>query len=166
LSEESTRPKAIAQIVASKASNVPLLLSWTDKSPSGFGPLEEYHLKIGMAEAFGRLRTKGAIPFLIKNLSLNSFPATNVWTRPSEVILHRLPCVAALIQIGPEASRAVIEAYARGSLDANGRYAAIFVVSRVPGVPEAREFLHSALGEANMQRIRAEEGLKFLEMHQ
>jgi hypothetical protein len=165
LAEESTRSKAIAQIVSSSASSVPRLLSWTNKPPSGLGPLEEHDLQFGMAEAFGRLRIKEAIPFLIRNISLNSFPVTNVWTRSSEVILQRLPCAAALIQIGPEASRAVIQAYGRRSLDANGRYAAIFVVSRVPGVPEAREFLHSALGDANMQRMRAEEGLGYLEKH-
>jgi hypothetical protein len=165
LATESTRQKAIAQVLASRASSVPLLLSWADKPPSGLGPLEEHQLTVGMAEAFGRLRSKEAIPFLIENLTLNTFPVANVWTRTSEVIMDRLPSVAALIQIGPEASRAAIKAYGRGSLDFNGRYAAIFVVSRVPGVPEAQSFLHSALGDANMQGVRAEEALEYLEKH-
>lgn len=163
LAAEGTRPGAIAQIVASTATTIPLLLSWTEKPPAGLGPLEQYQLNIGMAEVFGQLRTREAVPFLLRNLTLNKFPVTNVWTRASDVILERLPCVAALIRIGPEGARAVMEEYRKGRLDVNGRLAAVFIVSRTPSIPEAREFLFAALGEANMLRVRAEEGIYNLE---
>jgi hypothetical protein len=43
------------------------------------------------------------------------------------------------------------------------RLAAIFVVSRVTGVPEAIEFLAGVSGQANMEHIFAQEGLRLLE---
>jgi hypothetical protein len=164
LAHAETQKQAIAQIVAARDSRVPELLSWTRNTPSGLNPLELHELNIGMAVAFGQLKTKEAIPFLIRNLTLNRFPITNVWTRSAEVILDRLPAVAALIQIGPDASRAIIQT-PWNEMSAHDRLAAVFVVSRVAGVTEAREFLTSALGEANMLRERAEEGLQFLESH-
>jgi hypothetical protein len=41
--------------------------------------------------------------------------------------------------------------------------AALFVVSRIAGVPGAKEFVLQALGEANLQRHWAEDGLKSLD---
>ncbi len=40
------------------------------------------------------------------------------------------------------------------------RLAAIYVIGRIPGVPEARDFLQSALAQANQERFRAIQGLK------
>lgn len=163
LAKPDTRQKAIAEILVAKGTKIPLMLSWTRTPPPGLSPLDQYQLKMGLAEAFGQLRAKEGIPFLIQNLTLNRFPATNVWARPPEVILDRLPAVAALIEIGPESSIALMDAWQRMTVE--DRPAAIFVLSRVPGVPKARDYLHTALGEASLQRTLAEEGLKLLEGH-
>jgi len=79
-----------------------------------------------------------------------------------EVIERRLPAVVALIQIGAEASKALISA-SWECMATEDRLAAIFVVSRIKDVPEARALLAQALGEANMQRHWADEGLKLLD---
>jgi len=161
LADPGTRQGAIAIILASGNSKVRLLLSWSRNPPS---EVDETELDVGLAQAFGQLRTKEAIPFLIKNINLKRFVGNDAWTRAPEVIEGWMPAVAALIQIGPESSKALIRAWDRMSPD--DRLGAIFVVSRIKGVPEARAFLLSALGEANMQRRRAEEGLGFLDAQQ
>jgi hypothetical protein len=165
LANTDTRQRAISEITASGESRVPLLLSWAKSPPAGLNPLEVNQLNMAMAEAFGRNKTKEAIRFLIRNISLDRSPITDVWTRTPEAILSRLPAVAALILIGPDASRAIIET-SPSEMPAWDHLAAVFVVSRVPDVAQAREYLTSALGEANMLRARTEEGLQFLESHQ
>jgi hypothetical protein len=78
------------------------------------------------------------------------------------VIEERLAAAKALIRIGADASRALIHA-SWEAMSPEDRLAAIFVVSRIQGVPESREFLLSTLAEANMERYWAENGLKPLE---
>jgi hypothetical protein len=101
-----TRPAAVAEVVAAGPDKVPILLAWTRNPPSG---VDRHQLYIGMADAFGELRTKDAIPFLIKNIDLHreDWPGP-VWLKSAEATKERLPCVAALIKIGPEASDALI----------------------------------------------------------
>ena len=156
LAEPNSRKRAVAALVASSTtSNIALLLQWTRTPPRG---VDQVELDIGLAEAFGELRTEDAIPFLIRNISLQAPPSSpDVWMKTPEVIRGRLPAVAALIRIGPRASRALIQAFSK--LRNEDRLAALVVVSQVQGVPEARGFLASVLGQANMERIRAEEGL-------
>lgn len=79
-----------------------------------------------------------------------------------------MPAVSALIRIGPEARDALNKTW--GAEAAGDRLAAIFVVARIaaatqdPQISEkAREFLLTSLGEANLQRHWAQEGLKLLE---
>lgn len=159
LARDSTRQDAVNQIVASGRTSVPLLLSWARKPPTG---VEKYDLYLGLAEVFGQLRARDAIPFLIKNITLQNWPpSSNTWMKTPEVIEQRMPAVAALIKIGPDASRAVLHT-PLAQLTPEERLAAIFVVSRVKQVPEAREFLISILGQANMERLWAEEGLRVL----
>lgn len=159
LADSNTRQSAVAKIVASGGSKVLLLLSWTRKPPV---QVDESELYIGLADVFGKLKTKEAIPFLMKNISIQRWPPSpNTWMKTPQVIEARLPAAAALIQIGPEASKALIHTWEQ--LVGDERLAAIFVVSRIRGVPEARDFLVSVSGAANMERFWAEEGIKLLD---
>ena len=137
---------------------VPLLLSWTKNPPA---QVDQHGLFVGLANAFAQLKAKEAIPFLIKNISLQRWILDMpVWLKTDKVIEERLPAVAALVQIGPDASKAVISEYL--TIEPDDRLAAIFVVARIRD-PEARGFLVSVLGRANMERYWAEEGLKRLD---
>ena len=163
LSQSSSRANAVAEIVSRNDGAVPLLLSWTETPPMG---IDVYELDVGLADAFAQLKTKEAIPFLIKNLGLNRDHAPNVWRKAPEVVERILPCAAALVRIGPDAARAVIRAYWE-PMPAEDRPAAIFVVTRVlevhaASVPEANAFLQSALGELSIESRLAESGLKAL----
>jgi hypothetical protein len=159
-----TRQETLDEIRQNRDKVLPRLLAWAKELPSGFNEFEQRDLQIIMAEIFGNLRVEEAIPFLIANISLDKGPMTNVWGRTPEVIQARLPGVAALIAIGPEAARTLI-ATPRDRMSPYDRLAAVFVVSRIGGVPGAREYLNSALGEATALHYRAEEGLRYLESH-
>jgi hypothetical protein len=156
LADETTRQRGVDRIVAARNSVVPLLLSWTKSPPEN---VDQRQLFIGLADAFGQLRTKEAIPFLIKNISLQRWLEMNIWLKTAKVIEERLPAVAALVRIGPDASRAIINEYQ--AIEPDDRLPAIFVVARIRD-PEARGFLSSVLGRANLERYWAEEGLKRL----
>ncbi len=155
LANVGERDQAVAAVVASGYTRVPLLLSWTTKPPVG---IDNYQLKIGLADVFGRMKTKEAIPFLIKNISIDRMYAVNTWIKSAEVVEQRLAAAAALIRIGPAVAEPVIRAWS-GLTDHRDRLATIFVVSNLRGVPGTRNFLLSVLGEANLQRAWAEEGL-------
>ena len=161
LANNRTRQSAVAKILASANGKGPLLLSWTRKPPAH---VDEYELCIGLADAFGSLKTKEAIPFLIKNIGVRRtrYVDLNPWLKAPEVIEEAFPAMAALIQIGPDASKALVRA-SRKPMVSEDRLAAIFAVSRIKDVPEARAFLTSTLGEANQERHWAEEGLKLLD---
>jgi hypothetical protein len=80
-----------------------------------------------------------------------------------------MPSVSALIRIGPSALDAIVCSPVE-PFTAEDRLARIFVVSRIaPSLNDARlsqdahTFLRMALGEANLQRFWADEGLKQLE---
>src|ERR1700722_2581682 len=72
LADPSTRTDALASVAASGQSKEPLLLSWVLSPPVG---VDSFELSIGLADAFGQLRTKEAIPFLIKNISIQRWIA-------------------------------------------------------------------------------------------
>ncbi len=72
-----------------------------------------------------------------------------------------MAAAVALVQIGPEAADAVYRA-ASSPMDYKDKLAAIFVISRMKDAPGARSFILSLLGEANLERNWAEEGLKRL----
>lgn len=158
LANDSTRQSAVDKIVAAGGAKVPLLMSWTRTSPA---QVEERGLYIGLADAFRELKTKEAIPFLIKNISLHRWHDVNIWLKTGQVIEERLPAVAALVRIGPAAAKALIAGFSKPMV-AEDRLAAVFAVSRIAD-PEARAFLSSALGEANVQRYWAEQGLQALD---
>ena len=166
LARDGSRRNAVDKIAARGSSLVPLLLLWTCNPPTD---VNEHDLNVGLAEAFGRLKAKEAIPFLIKNITLKRGAlddTPNTWLKVAEVIERRLPAVVALIQIGPEASEAVMRASWEKPMVDDEMLAAIFVVSRIPNVPGARQFLASALGGANLRRFWAQEGIDFLDRSQ
>jgi len=160
LSNEQSRKSAVDKILATPDRKLPVLLSWTRHTPPGVSKVDLY---VGLADVFGRLKAREAIPFLIENIGLQRWLASpNIWLKTAQVVEERLPAAAALIQIGPEASTAIIhKSWARVAPE--DRLAAIFVVSRIGNVPEAGAFLSSVLGEANLERHWAEEGLKALD---
>lgn len=158
LANRETRQSAVTKVVASGANRAPFLLSWTRHPPVG---VDRYQLNIGLADAFGALGTKEAIPFLIENISLSRWGEVNIWLKKDSVIEENLPAVAALIKMGPAASSALIRAASKPML-AEDRLPLIFVISRVKD-PEARGFLVTAMGEANIEHYWAEEGLKLLD---
>lgn len=158
LANASTRQSAVAKILASGSAKIVLLLSWTLKPPA---QVDKYELYIGLADALGQLRAREAIPFLIDNIGLRRTREVDLapWLKTDQVIEWTFPAVAALIQIGPDASKALIRA-SRRPMVAEHRIAVIFAVSRIRDVPEARTFLTQALGMANIERYWAEEGLE------
>ena len=159
LANEDTRATAISEIVKDGPRIVPTLLSWARIRLSNS---EETGLYVGLADAFGKLKSKEAIPFLIAHIGLQRWlPSPNTWMKTPQVAEERLPAVSALIQIGPEASRALIRANWK-ELNPEERLAAILVLSQIKGVPEARGFLASLLGQANLERHWAEVGLKMM----
>lgn len=158
LANESTRQAAVDEIARQGPGMIQRLLSWERDFPN------DRALDIGLCMAFGRLKAKEAIPFLVDHINLTRHLdlSGNTWSRASEVILDRLPAVVVLIQIGPAASQAIIGTYWK-QLSGQDRLAAIFVVSRIKGVPEAREFLARFMGQDKMEHYYAEQGLKLLD---
>lgn len=165
LIDDNTRPSAVTKVVASGSAKISLLLKWT-RTPPQLNEYDQYKLNISLAEIFGRLKTKEAIPFLIKNISLERWPRPNIWMKTPEVVEGHLPAVAALIQIGPEALEALIHD-PWGHKPPDDRLPTIFVVSRIGATltdnNEVRGFLVSVLGSANEERNWAEWGLKRLD---
>jgi hypothetical protein len=163
LANSNTQQRAIQEVVAAGRAYVPLLLSWTRKAPDTLDKYDQYNLKLAIAQVFGRLKTLEAISFLIKNISLQvGLDDPNTWMKTGEVIEKRMPAVAALIQIGPAASKALLHIPFE-QVPTEDRLPVIFTISRIPGVPGARVFLATVAGEANMERFRAQEGLHFLD---
>jgi len=154
------RLAAVQEVAASAAEMTPVLLSWTTKPPAGVDTRE---LDVGLADAFGRMKTEAAIPFLIKIIGLErDLVSIAPWLKTPDIIEKTYPAAAALIRIGPAGASAVIKA-ADGPMTHDDRLLAIFVVARTKGVPEARVFLTRAVGWANIERYEAEEGIKALE---
>src|SRR5579859_3490663 len=88
LVDENTRRTTITRVVESRHDLVPLILSWIRTPPPELNDIDRYILRASMAEIFGRLGTKEAIPFLIENISLHSslmlYPS--VWTKSAAAV--------------------------------------------------------------------------------
>jgi hypothetical protein len=160
LANEATRKAAIVSIAASGSAKLPLLLTWTTKPPRH---VEGCAFLDGLIEALGELRAKEAVPFLVKNISFSRSCGVNLapWLKVPAVIEWNLPSVGALVKIGPEASRAVMSAFDQMRTEEDRR-AAVFVVSRIPDVPEARAFLEAVRDRADRERFWAEQGINRL----
>jgi hypothetical protein len=158
LADPKARSFATSEILHSGAARIPELLRLAEAPPASVNRTE---LFIALADIFGELRTKEAIPFLIQNISLARWVRPNIWSKASQVVEGHLPAVGALIKIGPDACKALIE------IDWNlktweDNLAAIFVVSQI-GDPAGRPLLVTAIARANLERYQAEEGLKRLD---
>lgn len=158
LADPNARSAVTNEILHSGAARMPELLRLAEIPPAGVNRRE---LFIGLAVIFGKLRTKEAIPILIQNISLERWARPNIWNKSSEVIEANLPAAEALIKIGPDACKALIEIdWIPKTWEDN--LAAIFVVSQI-GDPAGRPFLVTAVARANLERYRAEQGLKTLD---
>jgi len=163
IEDDSTRDAAVQKIVASGNSKARELLEWTQGAPKD---VNTYRLYLGLAEVFGQLRMREAIPFLIRNITLEIWPQSpNIWMKSPSAIRGRMPAVSALIEIGKAASLALINEPLEG-MPPDRRLATMFVVGQVAGVPESKEFLNRIISQANTERFWAEEGLKHLETQQ
>src|ERR1700733_5594031 len=98
LADANTRAETIAT-VSSDPRSTRLLISWTRTPPKG---VDEYELSIGLADAFSRLKTKDAIPFLIKNINLRRHRYVDLapWLKTDQAIRDTFPALAALIELG------------------------------------------------------------------
>jgi hypothetical protein len=161
LADPSARSAASYEIVRSGAVKVPALLQLAESPPASVNRTE---LLVSLADIFGQLRTKEAIPFLIQNISLARWVRPNIWDKAPNVIEEHLPAVTALIKIGPEACKALIDIDWM-SKPWEDNLAAIFVVSQI-GDPGGRPLLVTAIARANLERYRAEQGLKLLDSEQ
>lgn len=158
LATEATRQHAVAVVVKSAQAKTPLLLLWTRQPPPY---LDQHELFVGLADAFGQLREKAAIPFLIANISIQRWRDVNTWLKTPAIIEHRMPAIGALVRIGADASHALIDRYAEPMTNED-RLACIFVVARI-GDPEAQLFLQSVVAQAKMDRYWAEYGIEHVE---
>ena len=79
--------------------------------------------------------------------------------------MDRLPAVAALIKIGPEALKAIVDAPYR-PMEPDERLARAFVVSRIaatiPDKSKALQYLRYASAEGHEQAWWADEALQFV----
>ena len=157
LADLATRDAAVDEVVASSAAMTPVLLAWATKPPADVPATD---LNIGLAEAFDRMATEAAIPFLIRVIAIKRFPFTFApWIKGASSIKLEYPAAEALIRIGPTAGLAVIKA-AQGPMTPVERLVAIFVVGQIDGVPAGPDFLLRARGDADTQRVWAQDGIE------
>jgi hypothetical protein len=135
-----------------------VLFTLRDNPPLG---IDRRELNIGLADSFGALRTRKAIPFLIDNIGIRRWFEAHNWLKSGEVIENRLPAVHALIQIGPDSLDALFHAYS-GRLGNSERLAIVFVVSRIKD-PRCRDFLQGIQGEVETMQRWASDGLNLLD---
>jgi hypothetical protein len=139
LATEQTRKDAVAFVVSSGNTYVPLLLSWTRTAPPGVNMSQLY---VGLADAFGELKTEEAIPFLIGNISMErtrvSLSVSDPWDKGPDVVEARLPAVAALIRIGPPSAKATYPLW--WHMSDQDRLAGMYVIARVGEQREASDF--------------------------
>ena len=158
LAKKSGSQRVISFVAASRAERLPLLLDLANTTPPD---VDEHDLYVGLADTFGALKATEAIPFLLRNIALRRdlFLDLAPWLKTAQVIEWSFPAAAALISIGPDASRAVMRAYDQ-AMKPEERLAAVFVVSRIRGVSEARVFLSRVIGRADLERYFAQEGVE------
>ena len=125
----------------------------------------ERDLVINLARAAGQLRVAQAIPFLIEHITLEPWldHSANIWLKTDQSILSRLPCIKALVEIGPEAGQALMKR-PLASYGGGERLAVEFVVSRSRAVGAA-EYLSLLPLDADISWLEREclkEAIAFL----
>jgi hypothetical protein len=116
--EPSERRAATDAVVADPGPVLPWLLAWAKcpiiqrsaeacrTGPPVGSRSEPWCMFEALTEIFGRLRTKEAIPYLVENISYDAFAI-----RKGDPLLHKGSlAIRALIQIGPDATPALLEA--------------------------------------------------------
>ena len=102
LCDPDTSQQGVQIIKSDRAKYVPLLLKWTKDPPKIDEALMGVH-RVGMADAFGELKVKESIPFLLQYIYLNREIPHNS-TLGTEVRyqedLNNKPAMTALIKIG------------------------------------------------------------------
>lgn len=119
--------------------------------------IDAHEMKVGLADAFGVLRTRAAVPFLIQNISMERWRDMNTTLKSPAVLLERWPAARALIGIGPPALEQLFRAYS-ASMSSQDRLALIFVVARIPD-PRARAFLTEIQTEVRVMDRWIQDGL-------
>jgi hypothetical protein len=164
--DEGTRDAAIRSVVASRQPTVRSLLTLAHEPPAQFGLWEQARLATSLADIFGELRAPEAIPFLVEKISIENlpWPSPDIWTKPHDVIIARMPAVRALIRIGAPAAAAIMKG--PEPCEFTSRMAGTLVVSRIAQTmrnpQEAVLFLKDRRAGASMELQLAEEGLKSL----
>jgi hypothetical protein len=164
IAERLTRPdsrrSAVQQVAAAQGRWLPVLLSWARNPPDSIqkaGAHSMHEFQIGLADVFGEIRAKEAIPFLIEHISIERVGLASLWSKTPEVIDERLAAAAALIRIGPEAARAITDAFWTTGMPGRDHFAAIYVVSRIDGA-ESRKFLDDLIVHLDFERLLAQRG--------
>ena len=158
VADGNTRRQAMSFVSDSRRERIPLLIEMTTGS---FPGVNNHNLQVGLAEIFGDLKVEESIPFLVSHLIMRRYEGVDFasWSKTDDGILGTFPCIQALVSIGPPASKAIINEYAARD-GSEGRLAAIFVVARVPGVPEAVEFLKGVSNPTFLERYYIKQGLE------
>ena len=160
LADEHKRAATIQRLAASGGSEeIKMLLKWTEKPPQGVSARDLY---FGMIEAFGRLRTRQAIPFLIRHINLRHLQTGNLWMRTDDVVIEWSPAIQALLAIGPEAIPALSKAYS--TAEPNDRLAIVLTLAHTHDAA-AKPTLQSILGIAERESTLARDGLAALAVH-
>ena len=159
LSNDKTFNNAIDWVRDSEESRIPILLRLTmsiDGERNKCGPLS-----FGLMRAVGALKLKQAIPYLKENVACNIYKADNPWLKSPEIIEQRMPALAALISIGSDATKALIDLY-QHPVHRDDQIIAIFGLSRIHD-PMTHEFLYDVLGGTQLIEFYAKKGIKAID---
>ena len=174
-SKPGERRATIEAVVASTGPALPWLLAWA-KCPLDSawvkckdGPplvyrVDPWSLFWPMAEIFGRLRVKEAIPYLIENIWIGNGPI-----RKDDPELHtQSPAIHALLQIGPDATPALLQALRKWPSRSNAppyrqNHLGILIALAYMDDPRARTALEQAAKEPGFEGKVAQEGLPRLD---
>lgn len=157
LADPNRRQAAIAQILQHAKELEPTLLRWAEQAPRD---IEAGDLYLGLIEAFGRLGTAKAIPFLIDHIELR-FPPSVTGALTPKSMASEWPAVTALVRIGPQATMPLIQAYRRRQLRWEERLAVLAAVVELKD-PRAEPFLLWVRTVAYEEITFAESGLASL----
>lgn len=159
LADPELRQLAVRSITYSGGRDLALLLSWGENPPPRVDSLQ---LRLGLMEAFRKLRAKEAIPFLIRYMTLDIRGISgNVWTKADGVVETRLPAIDALIAIGPDASKAVIAALS-DKTPPEVYVESLFIICKIAD-PAARDFLLSVHPKNPTEAYYVRNGLELIQ---